>query len=131
MMKHKWHDEIVAWAGGAEIEQTLEKADGWTDWHDVVTPTFYTKGAKFRIKPQQVPYWLCCGDIDRGHKNHHHQATYFGTADEHSKRCGGTVTQKEPKYLYVVNNWGSIRLSSTKELQLNEYCIGKIEVQND
>ena len=50
MTKHKWHKEIKAWADGAEIEQTLEKASGWTDWHDVVTPVFYTKGAEFRIK---------------------------------------------------------------------------------
>ena len=124
-MKHKWHDEIVAWAGGCEIEIYMH--DKWTD---IDTPQWHQDN-EYRIKPQQVPYWLCCGDIDRGHKNHHHQATCFGTADEHSKRCGGTVEQKQPRYLYVVNNWGSIRLSSTKELQLNEYCIGKIEVVND
>ena len=38
---------------------------------------------------------------------------------------------KEKKYLYVINNWGSLRLSETKKLQLNEFCIGKIEVQDD
>ena len=38
---------------------------------------------------------------------------------------------KEKKYLYIINNWGSLRLSQDKELQLNEYCIGKIEVQDD
>ena len=38
---------------------------------------------------------------------------------------------KQPKYLYVINNWGSLRLSQDKELLLNEFCIGKIEVQND
>ena len=130
-MKHKWHDEIVAWAGGCEIEYTWREGGGWYLVTSLSTFESELLNVEFRIKPQQVPYWLCCGDIDRGHKNHHHQATYFGTADEHSKRCGGTVEQKQPRYLYVVNNWGSIRLSSTKELQLNEYCIGKIEVVND
>ena len=38
---------------------------------------------------------------------------------------------KEPKYLYVINNWGSLRLSETKELLLNESYVGKIEVQDD
>ena len=91
MAKHKWHKEICAWADGAVIEQTLEKASGWTDWHDVVTPTFYTSGAEFRIKPQP----------------------------------------KEPKYLYVINNWGSLRLSETKELRLNESYVGKIKLEID
>ena len=38
---------------------------------------------------------------------------------------------KEPQYLYVINNWGSLRLSQDKELLLNEFYVGKIEVQND
>ena len=38
---------------------------------------------------------------------------------------------KQPKYLYVINNWGSLRLSQDKELLLNEFYVGKIEVQND
>ena len=38
---------------------------------------------------------------------------------------------KEKKYLYVINNWGSLRLSQDKELLLNEFYVGKIEVQND
>ena len=52
MTQHKWAKEIHAWADGAEIEQSLENASGWTDWHNVVTPTFYTSGAEFRIKQQ-------------------------------------------------------------------------------
>jgi len=52
MTQHKWAKEIHAWADGAEIEQSLENASGWTGWHIVVTPTFYTSGAEFRIKPQ-------------------------------------------------------------------------------
>ena len=38
---------------------------------------------------------------------------------------------KQPKYLYVINNWGSLRLSQDKELLLNEFYVGKIEVQDD
>ncbi len=40
---------------------------------------------------------------------------------------------KEPQYLYVINNWGSLRLSETKELRPSEFYIGKIklEVQDD
>ena len=84
-MKHKWHDEIVAWAGGAEIECFVA-----SEWYGTDYPN-WDENNEFRIKPQP----------------------------------------KQPKYLYVINNWGSLRLSSTKELQLNEYCIGKIEVVND
>ena len=38
---------------------------------------------------------------------------------------------KEKKYLYVINNWGSLRLSEGKTLQSNEFLVAKIEVQDD
>ena len=38
---------------------------------------------------------------------------------------------KEPQYLYVINNWGSLRLSETKELLLNESYVGKIKLESD
>ena len=46
MMKHKWHDEIVAWAGGAEIEIYMH--DKWTD---IDTPQWHQDN-EYRIKPQ-------------------------------------------------------------------------------
>jgi quinol monooxygenase YgiN len=45
-MKHKWHDEIVAWAGGAEIEIYMH--DKWTD---IDTPQWHQDN-EYRIKPQ-------------------------------------------------------------------------------
>jgi hypothetical protein len=47
-MKHKWHDEIVAWAGGAEIEWSGGLDDVWT----VITRIDWNGFGKFRIKPQ-------------------------------------------------------------------------------
>ena len=84
-MKHKWHDEIVAWAGGSEIEIYMHNK-----WTDIDTPQWHQYN-EYRIKPQP----------------------------------------KQPKYLYVINNWGSLRLSQDKELLLNEFYVGKIEVQDD
>ena len=46
-MKHKWHDEIVAWAGGAEIE--AKTADNWFMDDD---PQWNDPQYEFRIKPQ-------------------------------------------------------------------------------
>ena len=50
MKKHKWHDEIVAWASGAEIET---KVSGWSEWTDVTSPNpcWYDEN-EYRIKPQ-------------------------------------------------------------------------------
>ena len=45
-MKHKWHDEIVAWAGGAEIE--FHAPDGW---ETVDAPKWHID-SEYRIKPQ-------------------------------------------------------------------------------
>ena len=46
-MKHRWHDEIVAWAGGAEIQ--AKSADNWFTDDDPVWNNLYYE---FRIKPQ-------------------------------------------------------------------------------
>ncbi len=107
MSKHKWAKEIHAWADGAEIEQSLENASGWTDWHNVVTPTFYTSGAEFRIKQQPVEVVA----------------------------SGQPFRFKEKKYLYVYKGQGyQYNLSSEKYATGSAYMgayIGKIEVQDD
>ena len=105
MTQHKWHKEIKAWADGAEIEQSLENASGWTDWHNVVTPTFYTSGAEFRIKQQPVEV----------------------VASAHAFRF------KEKKYLYayIDTRFGKIEFSTEWDKTSAMPLIGKIEVQDD
>ena len=46
-MKHKWHDEIVAWAGGAEIEVSGENGI----WYGSNNPS-WDIDLEYRIKPQ-------------------------------------------------------------------------------
>ena len=46
-MKHKWHDEIVAWAGGQKVEECKAGI-----WYETDYPDFNAKGHEFRIKPQ-------------------------------------------------------------------------------
>ena len=56
MNKHKWHDEIVAWAGGAEIE-VCDVPGGWVETKN---PT-WTTSLSYRIKPQpKQPNYLYC-----------------------------------------------------------------------
>ena len=45
-MKHKWHDEIVAWAGGAEIEEFA-----YGVWEERDQPKWHLN-YQYRIKPQ-------------------------------------------------------------------------------
>ena len=56
MTNHKWHDEIVAWAGGAEIEYYSNAAGIWViDYR----PQWDDEGFQFRIKPQpEEPKYL-------------------------------------------------------------------------
>ena len=49
MTKHKWHDEIVAWAGGAEID--AKSADNWFTDDD---PSWNNSDYVFRIKPPDI-----------------------------------------------------------------------------
>ena len=48
--KHKWYNEIVAWAGGAEIEAKEKVFGEWLSINDV--PNWNEERLEFRIKPQ-------------------------------------------------------------------------------
>lgn len=51
VMKHKWHDEIVAWAGGAEIEFKQYQFGEWELMRHSLA-MFDDDSFQFRIKPQ-------------------------------------------------------------------------------
>ena len=105
MTQHKWHKEIHAWADGAEIEVRVSDSNHAYIWVESTEmyPRWDASDTEFRIKPQTVK---------------------FSSSGHHFRL-------KEKKYLYIINNWGSLRLSQDKELLLNEFYVGKIEVQND
>ena len=73
MTKHKWHDEIVAWAGGAKIQarRNLKEAV----WFDIANPEWIDIGYEYRIKSQPVqPKYLYAysymSEIRIVHENH-------------------------------------------------------------
>ena len=47
-MKHKWHDEIVAWAG----DKTCIEVNKAGIWFGTDYPQWDDDGCKYRIKPQ-------------------------------------------------------------------------------
>lgn len=49
--KHKWHDVIVAWAEGADIQYRLPGHE-WKIWNANYSPTF-GEGSEYRIKPEK------------------------------------------------------------------------------
>ena len=67
-MKHRWHDEIVAWAGGAEIECRYLKAESYWGDNDEGITLFDNPDYEFRIKPQPIQQkyldvWTLAGKI--------------------------------------------------------------------
>lgn len=48
-MKHKWYNEIVAWASGAEIEYLADK------WRTCDKNPVWSEEIEYRIKPQPKP----------------------------------------------------------------------------
>ena len=84
MNKHKWYNEIVAWASGAEIEyrykfKTMNK---WSEWGITPAPSFdIAECYEYRIKPQpKEPQYLYVYartgntqvEIHRGYKEGEH-----------------------------------------------------------
>jgi hypothetical protein len=58
MAQHKWHDEIVAWAKGAEIEWRYFDTDSWMP-NCNNNPVWHNDEYEFRIKPQpKEPQYL-------------------------------------------------------------------------
>ena len=64
MQKHKWYNEIVAWAMGAEIECRHPTSVGafgnGKDWVTTANPS-WVEGIEYRVKPQpKEPQYLYC-----------------------------------------------------------------------
>ena len=59
-MQHKWYNEIVAWANGAEIETRQMFEGEWLEWEINSSPDWFTyEGREYRIKPQpKEPQYL-------------------------------------------------------------------------
>ena len=55
-MRHKWYNEIVAWASGAEIESKVKNTGMWVTVDD---PYWHVKDYEYRIKPSvKEPQYL-------------------------------------------------------------------------
>jgi len=67
-MKHKWHDEICAWADGAEIEYRFKDTlRGWGDWELNEDGRFLTDSWwEYRIKPtpKEPQYLYVYSDVN-------------------------------------------------------------------
>ena len=72
MKRHKWYNEIVAWADGAQIEYRGQYPNGtWNEWTIVKYPSWDDdhEGKQYRIKSQSPsPQYLYvisdnCGNL--------------------------------------------------------------------
>jgi hypothetical protein len=52
MMKHKWHDEIVAFAGGQKVEVKHRDQFNWNPVQNIADFASQDLNFTFRIKPQ-------------------------------------------------------------------------------
>lgn len=67
-MKHKWHDEIVAFAGGQKVEVKHRYQFYWLPVQNIADFASQDLNFTFRIQPQQPKYlyvWqeLNCGKV--------------------------------------------------------------------
>ena len=140
MTKHKWCNEIVAWAGGAEIE--IKWGDG--SWNEIDNPR-WDSCMEYRIKPPQTSLlkerdaYANGEQIQFKHKLdinpnswrdcNTHPANWLDNYEYRIK-----PQPKEPKYLYVFHNLDECKyeIGALPHPQMNyRPIIGKIEVLND
>jgi hypothetical protein len=63
MKKHKWYNEIVAWAEGKTIQYKSRDTSVWKDWQDSTYSNIppFNSAYEFRVKPNTIKYrlYLC------------------------------------------------------------------------
>ena len=143
MQKHKWYNEIVAWASGAEIEYYAYGI--WRDWNAQVG---WFEDYEYRIKPQPKPeaiedilLWLV---RHRGYMDLDSYTldvllkNFMNDFDCKDERIVLSDTQPKPDaYLYVYQNPDLRRgVSMYKEeykglVYTQESYIGKIKLEVD
>ena len=130
-MKHKWHDEIVAWAGGAEIE--VYKNGNWygTDYPN------WDSTIEYRIKPINIPQTsqqIVKEMTKRFEEELREKEKAFREAIEEVKVKHQFIEKpqlKQKKYLhFILQPNGSILLRTQPVLCGGEEYFGKIEVQD-
>jgi hypothetical protein len=98
--KHKWHDEIVAWAGGATIQ--FHACDGdWIDIEEYNQPQ-WDIDTEYRIKPEQE-------EIDNDKFFAELMFSIFGYDDE-----------EKPEYLYAYLTDEGIELARNSYMERSE-----------
>ena len=64
-MKHKWYNEIVAWAGGQKVEVKHRDQFNWNPVQNIADFASQDLNFTFRIKPQpKQPKYLYVYNID-------------------------------------------------------------------
>ena len=131
VQKHKWYNEIVAWASGAEIEQ-YHSILGWIafDGHR----DHFFEANEYRIKPQPKCTVKDC-------QNHVNEGKFIGDLCapcwDYLTNGKGIHSQAyrnaQNKYLYVYekNNNFFVYNESPIGAPAHWQYFGKIEVQND
>jgi hypothetical protein len=128
-MKHKFYNEIVAWAMGCQIE--VNKAG---TWYETDYPQWYEHNCKFRIKSQPKCTIKDC-------QNHVNEGKFIG---ELCAPCWDYLTNgkgihsqayrnAQNKYLYVYEKNGNFFVYNKSPACAPAYWnyIGRIEVQDD
>jgi hypothetical protein len=133
-MKHKWYNEIVAWASGAEIESESYidddlnlgwKIDHYPDWHSNVN---------YRIKPHKHQAIIDAFEQGAVIEAQLITGTWCEviTPDWESNYKFRIKPQpKEPKYLYVYQNVdGNCALSIFSDKYNGQKPVGKIKLED-
>ena len=123
MKQHKWYNEIVAWASGAEIEYKFHTVK---EWRDIDEPQWDVDGYEYRIKPQPKE--------DVGEKLSKQIKSMLNQIEEFISKNENTKLQfKEPQYLYAYEDlqWDlySYKLCRRKG-EFGTY-IGKIKLEDE
>jgi hypothetical protein len=100
VQKHKWYNEIVAWASGAEIEWRTNNGSMHTEWKEAgEIPNWHIGIAEFRIKPQpKEPQYLY---VYKGQGYEYNFSTAF-----HESCTFGSIQSKYIGKIKLENNDG-------------------------
>jgi hypothetical protein len=110
MNKHKWYNEIVAWAEGKTIQYKHGDTSVWKDYTYSNTPSFKDE-IQYRVKPNIVKFRLyeckCIFNLGR-----HFGFTYANNDKEVVDQT--TIYENDISFIKWITDWIEIEVGDTE-----------------
>jgi hypothetical protein len=115
MNKHKWYNEIVAWAEGKPIQLRYKTITNFTEWKDFndeyAVMDFDDVDLEFRVKPNIVKYRLYLDGLDGDIVDN---IIMIVSSDDNSSKTAIAVESFNSSFIRWLTDWIELEIGDIK-----------------